>query len=58
MSGCEKFLKDQSGATSIEYSLIAAFIAMAIITAVTLVGVEVKSTFEAAQQGLEKRPPV
>ncbi len=33
-----KLMKDESGATAIEYGLIAALIAVAIITAVTAVG--------------------
>ena len=33
-----KFLRDKSGATAIEYSLIAGFIALAIIAAVGLTG--------------------
>ena len=33
-----KFLRDESGATAIEYSLIAGFIALAIITAVGMTG--------------------
>ncbi|ABD87916.1 Flp family type IVb pilin [Rhodopseudomonas palustris] len=33
-----KFLKDESGATAIEYGLIASLIALAIITALTTIG--------------------
>jgi pilus assembly protein Flp/PilA len=33
-----RFVKDESGATAIEYGLIAALIAVAIIAAVTLLG--------------------
>ena len=33
-----KFLRDESGATAIEYSLLAGFIALAIIAAVGLTG--------------------
>lgn len=40
-----KFLKDESGATAIEYGLIAALIAVVIITAVTAVGTQLSSTF-------------
>jgi len=40
-----KFLKDESGATAIEYGLIAALIAVAIIVAVTLVGTNLQLTF-------------
>ena len=40
-----KFLKDESGATAIEYGLIAALIAVVIITAVTAVGTALSTTF-------------
>ena len=39
------FVQDESGATAIEYGLIAALIAVAIITAVTSVGGKLTSTF-------------
>jgi pilus assembly protein Flp/PilA len=38
-------LKNESGATAIEYGLIAALIAVAIITAVGLVGTNLTNTF-------------
>ena len=40
-----KFLKDESGATAIEYGLIAALIAVVIITAVTTVGTNLSGKF-------------
>jgi pilus assembly protein Flp/PilA len=40
-----RFLKDQSGATAIEYGLIAAGIAVVIIGAVNAVGTALKTTF-------------
>lgn len=40
-----KFFKNESGATAIEYGLIAALIAVAIIGAVTAVGDSVNATF-------------
>jgi pilus assembly protein Flp/PilA len=39
------FLKDESGATAIEYGLIAAGIAIAIITAVQGVGTQLSTNF-------------
>ncbi len=42
-----KFLNDEDGATAIEYGLIAALIAVAIITAVRAVGSNLNTTFEA-----------
>jgi pilus assembly protein Flp/PilA len=41
-----KFLSDQSGATAIEYGLIAAGIAIAIITAVNSVGTALNTNFK------------
>jgi pilus assembly protein Flp/PilA len=40
-----RFAKDESGATAIEYGLIAALIAVVIITAVTTVGTNLQTTF-------------
>ena len=40
-----RFIKDQSGATAIEYGLIASLIAVAIITAVSSVGTNMKLVF-------------
>ncbi len=39
------FLRDQNGATAIEYGLIAALIAVVIIGAVTTVGTNLNTTF-------------
>ena len=41
-----RFMKDESGATAIEYGLIASLIAVAIITAVTTLGTGVGTTFD------------
>jgi pilus assembly protein Flp/PilA len=40
-----RFFKDESGATAIEYGLIAALIAVVIITGVTAVGTSLSTTF-------------
>ena len=40
-----RFAKDQSGATAIEYGLIASLISVAIITAVTTIGSNLTGTF-------------
>ena len=40
-----RFVKDESGATAIEYGLIAAGISVAIITVVNTLGSQLKSTF-------------
>jgi pilus assembly protein Flp/PilA len=40
-----RFVRDECGATAIEYGLIAALIAVVIITAVTTVGTNLSATF-------------
>jgi len=45
MVALRRFLRDESGATAIEYGLIAACIALAIITAVKGVSNNLKTTF-------------
>jgi pilus assembly protein Flp/PilA len=47
-----KFVKDESGATAIEYGLIAALIAVLIITAVGLVGTRLEAVFQAIADAL------
>ena len=47
-----RFLKDNSGVTAIEYGLIAALIAVVIITAVTSVGTKLTATFTAVAAAL------
>ena len=47
----QRFLNDESGATAIEYALIAAFIALVIITAATSIGTELKATFTDVDDG-------
>lgn len=51
----KQFLSDDSGATAIEYALIAAFIGLVIITTVTQIGTELKSTFTDVDDGLKSR---
>jgi pilus assembly protein Flp/PilA len=45
-------LRDERGATAIEYGLIAALISVAIITAVTLVGTNLTTTFQSVASAL------
>ena len=42
-----RFVRDESGATAIEYGLIAGLISVVIILAVTSVGTNLKTTFDA-----------
>ena len=48
-----RFLKDESGATAIEYGLIAALIAVVIISAVGLVGTNLKATFSSISSSIK-----
>ena len=47
-----KFLKDEEGATAIEYGLIAALISVAIIAAVRAVGTNLSGTFSEVSSSL------
>jgi len=47
-----RFLKDESGATAIEYGLIAALVAVVIVGGVTAVGGKLSSTFDTVNQKL------
>ncbi len=47
------FLKNESGATAIEYGLIAALIAVVIITGVTAVGTNLSGTFSSLSTSLK-----
>jgi pilus assembly protein Flp/PilA len=46
MSMFRRFVKDESGATAIEYGLIAALVSVAIIAALGMVGENLTATFE------------
>jgi pilus assembly protein Flp/PilA len=52
MQMLKKFLRDESGATAIEYGLIAALISVVIITAVTTVGTNLQTTFTSVSGAL------
>ncbi|MBY0564183.1 MAG: Flp family type IVb pilin [Hyphomonadaceae bacterium] len=49
----KRFLKNEDGATAIEYGLIAALIGVAIITAVGLVGGSLDATFTGVSTTLD-----
>jgi pilus assembly protein Flp/PilA len=53
MSALMRFLRDESGATAIEYGLIAAGISVAIITVVKNVGTNLSGTFTSIQNALQ-----
>jgi pilus assembly protein Flp/PilA len=53
MSIVSRFLRDESGATAIEYGLIAAGIAVAIIVAVQTLGTALETTFGSVTTALK-----
>ncbi len=53
----KRFVKDESGATAIEYGLIAALIAVVIITGATLLGNELSDLFDRISQILAGKVP-
>jgi pilus assembly protein Flp/PilA len=48
-----RFLKDEGAATAIEYGLIAAGVAVAVIPVITGVGTKLKTTFSTIQSALK-----
>ena len=52
MSKFLKLIKNEEGATAIEYGLIAALIAVAAITALTTVGTQLNTTFSSVGSSL------
>ena len=48
-----RFVKDESGATAIEYGLIAAGISIAIIATVNALGTQLNSTFSSVSSSLK-----
>ena len=53
MKTIQRFLKDESGATAIEYGLIAALISVAAIVAMRTVGTELSNTFSEVASALK-----
>jgi pilus assembly protein Flp/PilA len=49
----KRFWKDDTGATAIEYGLIAALIAVAIIGALTTLGTKLRTTFNGVASNLK-----
>lgn len=50
-----RFLKDESGATAIEYGLIAALISVVMVSVLVTLGPEIKATFTDVQTNLQAR---
>jgi pilus assembly protein Flp/PilA len=53
----QRFVKDESGATAIEYGLIAAGISIAILTVVTTVGQSLEGMFQRIADALTQAGP-
>jgi pilus assembly protein Flp/PilA len=53
MNLISRFVRDESGATAIEYGLIAALIAVVIITALTTVGTNLTTKFNSVATALK-----
>jgi pilus assembly protein Flp/PilA len=47
-----RFMKDESGATAIEYGLIAALVAVVLVTALTAMGTKLSGTFDTVSSKL------
>lgn len=52
----KRFAADESGATAIEYGLIASLVAVAIITAVTTLGTNIGATFNRVSSQMGAAP--
>lgn len=48
-----KFAVDESGATAIEYALIASLVAVAIIVSITVLGTQLQNTFNEVASNLK-----
>ena len=53
MKSIKKFVANESGATAIEYALIASLIAVAIILSVTALGSKLQNTFNEVSSNLK-----
>ncbi len=53
MNLISRFVRDESGATAIEYGLIAALIAVVIISAIQVVGTKLSTTFTSVSNNLK-----
>ena len=51
-----RFVKDESGATAIEYGLIAALVGVTIVTGLTLLGTELNNLFGTVAGDLRAAP--
>ena len=52
LTAIRQFIRDEEGATAVEYGLMAALIAAVIITAVTAIGTNLETTFNTVATAL------
>ncbi len=50
-----RFIKNEEGATAIEYGLIAALVSVVMVSVLVTLGPEIKGTFTDVQTGLQQR---
>jgi len=53
-----RFLKTESGATAIEYGLIAGLVSVVIIGAITIVGTDLTNIFTSIGNALQRAPTI
>lgn len=53
MNSVMRFVREEEGATALEYGLLAALIAAAIVTAVTTLGTQLSTTFDGIATDLQ-----
>ncbi len=53
LEAAKKFVLNESGATAIEYGLIASLVAVAIIAAITVMGTQLQNTFNEVSAALK-----
>ncbi len=56
MNSVMRFVREEEGATALEYGLLAALIAAAIVTAVTTLGGQLSTTFDGIATDLQRVP--
>jgi len=56
LSFLKNFVREEEGATMVEYGLMVALIAVALIGIVTALGTSLNSLFEDTQTGIDARP--
>jgi pilus assembly protein Flp/PilA len=53
MQAIRKFFEDEAGASAVEYALLVALIAVALVTAISGLSTQIQSTFKSAADSLK-----